>query len=116
MNDSSRQPLKGRAPIKPSKGIVTGKQAIKGKEAQLTNEQVEDGNKTLGLRRPPPLYQYEVSDEEESRKGAFKGMSAKAKTRHILKRWRTVYNDSLSVAVVLRLKDVVTTKIELFGR
>jgi len=58
----------------------------------------------------------EPSDDEEKRKGAYKGLNNSQKKKKIIKAWRTVWNNSQSVVAMLRLKDVVTTKIHLFGR
>ena len=56
------------------------------------------------------------SDEEEKRAGIFLKMTPEEKDEHIKKRWRTVWNLAQGVVVMLRLKEVVMTKISLFGR
>jgi len=43
-------------------------------------------------------------------------MTPEEKDEHIKKRWRTVWNLAQGVVVMLRLKEVVMTKISLFGR
>ena len=58
----------------------------------------------------------EKSDEEESSKGHFEGMTTAQRRKKLLNMWKTVYNKTNAVATILRLKAIVSTKISLFGR
>jgi hypothetical protein len=58
----------------------------------------------------------EASDEEEAKKGAFKGLSKKGRIGKIIKLWKTVYNKLGAVVVFNRLQKMTTVKISLFGR